>query len=275
VVSGAAGFLGSRVVRALREQNAQVVAVSRRPIEGGLQLTSYADAPSGEVLIHLAEANDRQEVRQAGTRYERAVQETLQALIRKRYRRIIYASSALLYGDRATTPRRETDAVYVSDAYTRVKWGCEQMVLATEGGIAVRLANLYGKGMSVRTVLHAILSQIPGRGRLVVRDDTPVRDFVFVDDAAEALAMMALAPAGSGIFNVGSGRPVQIGALACLALDVAGESDRTVVASHHSSDPSHLVLDITRTVRTWNWQPATNLRDGIASIVEQKGCAVR
>ena len=51
-----------------------------------------------------------------------------------------------------------------------------------------------GRGMAELNVLSTILGQIPGQGPLEVRDDRPSRDFLWVEDAAEALELMSQNP---------------------------------------------------------------------------------
>jgi UDP-glucose 4-epimerase len=270
VVTGASGFLGRSVVTALAACGADVLPVARAPIRGGVEVCNYGDAPEGEVLVHLAEDNDRARVRAAGAKYEIAVQRTLEALVAKGYETIVYASSALLYCDVATTRRRTTDPVYTIDPYTRVKKRSEDTVIATGAGIAVRLANLYGPGMAHNNVLNTILGQIPGSGPVTVMDDSPVRDFTHVFDAAAAIGVMALKRGAPGIYNVGTGQGSSVRELARVALEIAGERWREVVATHAGAHNSRIVLDISDTTATWGWTPQWSLAAGLTHLMNCK-----
>jgi UDP-glucose 4-epimerase len=266
VVTGASGFLGRSVVRRLSLTPGTIVPVSRRALPDIVHVADYADAPAGDVLIHLAEAAHRGAVERAGPTYEQDTFAGLSALLKKRYQRIIYASSAVLYGDQAPTPRHPRDEVFVSDTYTRVKRRAEVAVLDSAGGLVVRLSNLYGPGMSGENVMSTILGQIPSAGPIRVRDIAPIRDFLWVDDAAEALVTMAL-ESRTGIFNVGSGIGRSIGDVASLALKIAGQPDRLVVSTQRGARPSHLVLDISDTVSAWQWSPGTLMEEGINRLL--------
>jgi UDP-glucose 4-epimerase len=269
VVTGASGFIGRSVVVALTARGAEVVPVARTPLAGALRVYDYADSPAADVLVHLAEDNDRMRVNSAGDAYESATLRTLNALIAKRYATIVYASSALLYGDGNPVPRKATDAVASADAYTRIKKRCEDAVRAARAGIVARLANIYGPGMAQNNVLSTIIRQIPGAGPVYVRDDTPVRDFVHVSDASAAIAAMALEPGTSGVYNVGTGRGISVRELARLALSVAGEGSREVVATHPLSRRSCLVLDIGATTAAWGWAPRTDLAAALAELMQR------
>lgn len=270
VITGASGFLGSAVVRAARAAGCEVVPVARKALPAAVRVESYADAPVGEVLVHLAENNDRAEVQRLGADYARCASETAQALLGKGYGRVVYVSSAALYGQDATTPRTPAHPTFSEDVYSRTKREIEQMMLATGAAVVVRLANVYGPGMSAANVVSAIIRQIPGADPLVVRDTRPVRDFVWLDDAADALVAMATGPGSPGVYNVGSGVGCTIHDLARRALRVAGEDGREVRSSGTSGQASYLVLDIADTTREWGWRPVTSLDDGLARLVAQR-----
>ena len=72
----------------------------------------------------------------------------------------------------------------------------------------MRPANIYGPGMSKNNVLSTILQQIPGMGKLEVMDTNPVRDFIWVEDAAEGIVALALSIFKDGnkcaLFNLGT-----------------------------------------------------------------------
>jgi UDP-glucose 4-epimerase len=190
---------------------------------------------------------------------------TLEALLGKPFSWVIYSSSAVLYGDRSVTPHVETDPVYANDVYTRIKLASERMVLERGGGVA-RLSNLYGPGMARGTVFGTILGQLGQSGPLTVQTTSPVRDFLWIDDAVMALSRLAESRA-SGVFNVGSGVGASIAELASTALDESGETGRPVVATQTDAGPSILVLDISKTTAALGWRPQVSLREGLHRLI--------
>lgn len=270
IVIGASGFLGAKIVATLQQRpGVTVQPVSRRPGQNWTQVDDYSATPDGDVLVHLAEDSDRRRANEAGEGYATGIRRTLEALLAKKYRRVVYASSAVLYGDESMLPHGVTDPIKVSDIYTRIKSESEMMVLGRAGGVVVRLANLYGPGMSESNVLSAILAQIPGEGDVRLWDTSPVRDFLWIDDAAEAMAVIALGDA-EGIYNLGSGHGYSVGDIANSALALTNETRRGILATHPSSRSSHLMLDIDETKRVFDWEPKTSLKVGLEHLITRK-----
>lgn len=268
LVTGASGFIGRRLTAALRNQGVDTQALSRSPATGCISVGSYLDAPTADVLIHLAQSSDRRLVNTAGDAAEREALTLMDALLEKHKGRLVYASSAILYGDASTTPRKHTDHTHVSDTYTRIKAGSEQRVLASRFGVVARLSNVYGPGMSRTNVISAIVSQIPGEGPLRVVDDTPIRDFLWCDDAVSGLVRLALCEE-SGVFNLGTGLGTSIGDVARVALQTAGEIHRELIAAQSSPGGSCLVLDCSATTKAIGWQFEVGLGAGLTRLLRR------
>lgn len=266
VITGASGFLGRTLMRKLALEGVDVVGVSRHRLPGLVQVASYADTPGGDVLVHLAEANDRSWVEANASHYEQTALATLDSLLGKGFDRVVYSSSAVLYGDQSEALRSVEESVHIVDTYTRLKYLSEQIVLSQKG-IVARLVNLYGLSMSERNVLSAILKQIPLDGPIRLVDVTPIRDFLWIEDAAEALAIMSQGKV-SGTFNVGTGQGTSILELAHIVLNAAGQTGRPLESGPHGAKRSHLVVDIAQTVAEFGWRPTTTLQKGIETLIK-------
>lgn len=272
VVTGASGFLGRHVLAELRNrEDVIIIPVSTRDIAGSVKVTNYSDSPGGDVLIHLAEDGDRKRVANAGAEYEKATNATLVALLAKKYQRILYTSSAVLYGDSSPDLHFPSDRIFVNDAYSRIKRNSELAVLASSGGIVGRIANVFGHGMSENNVLNAILKQIPGIGSVKVMDARPVRDFLWAKDAAAGIVALALDhnknDNSGGVFNLGTGLGTSIGSLVHVALEIVGQPDREVESLFPSDRRSSLILDYSETEAACRWRPETPLRMGLLQLM--------
>lgn len=263
VVTGATGFLGRHAVRMLEQAGYRTIAVTRGTAAGMQHVEDYAESPSGDALLHLAESSDRALANSTEEQALSAATATVRHLASRFGSRMVYASSAAVYGDQTPLPRSEDSPVIPSDPYNRLKLRNEEVVLKA-GGTVSRFSNIYGRGMARSNVLSDILQQIPGDGPLFVRDDQPVRDYLAVTDAA--LACVCMIHAGyHGVLNVGSGVGTSVRQLAGLALMAGGESHRPVIARGTASVPSINVLDVKRAALSIGWSAASDLATQIKS----------
>ena len=272
VVTGASGFVGRSLVGHLARRGVDVLAVSRRghcfaPPARSLVVDDYARLPAaGDVLVHLAESPHAAQAEGSAERSAAA----LRALAGRGFSRLVYASSGVVYGDRAETPRRPSDPLQGEGAYARAKREAEAVV-AERGGVIARLGNVIGPEMHEGTVSSDILAQLDGEGPLLLRDLGPVRDYVWVDDVAEGLAGMALGRA-TGAFNLASGQGVSVAELARRACALAGRPDRAIVGRGAPSR-SHLTLDIGETTEAFGWRPRTALDEALRRLISLRAAS--
>ena len=113
---------GRHVLKVLGTQrNVEIIAVTRQNISGWVRVSDYSQSPAGDILIHLADDGDRAQVADAGRAYGENVHATLISLLAKDYPRVVYASSAVLYGDGDASVHFPDDPIQVVDAYSRIK----------------------------------------------------------------------------------------------------------------------------------------------------------
>lgn len=268
-VTGASGFLGAAVIRALkRTSGLRPIAVTRGvPVSAdSITVARYGDLdlPRGADLIHLAETATIGTVDADPEHLLTDAWDTLSTLLRKSSGHVVYASSAAVYSDQGAGPNKEGAAVNARSPYTELKIRHESAVTSA-GGCALRLANLIGPGMHANTVIGDIIACLERPGPIRVRDLSPVRDFVSVLDAANAFAL-AIEHRYAGILNIGSGRSVSVATLArCLGV-VAGAHDRPLEETSPRSRRSSLELDIAEARRRIGWLPLVGLNEALQEI---------
>ena len=274
VVTGASGFIGRALIAELASTGVPVIAVARRSVEmsAGVEAVIVDDyaatpAPSGAVLVHLAETRDIGDAASAGEAHLVRTVALARLLAGKPFAHRVYVSSAAVCSTVGDRPHRPGEAVNPVGAYAIAKRRSEKAMLAADGTVA-RIANLYGPGMASNNVIADILRQVHAPGPVCIRDGRPVRDFIWIDDAARGLAAMARRPA-SGVFNLGTGQGHSVRALAEIALRLTGQGDRPVVETAPAGRVDVVVLDPSATEAQFGWRANTALASGLEILLER------
>ena len=141
----------------------------------------------------------------------------------------------------------------------------------------LRLTNVYGPRQLIRHNRQGFIAwfirlAMEDREIQIYGDGEQLRDFVFVDDAADAFLRAGADPAANGqVFNVGGAQPIAHRQLVELLIEVAGAGRYRMVEwppEKKAIDIGSFYADSSLIGRTLGWQPMTTLRDGLARTVE-------
>jgi UDP-glucuronate 4-epimerase len=290
LVTGAAGFIGSHLLRALLEhghdavgwdaftdyydpalkkENARDLPVTRVDLaEDGLELAGL------EGVFHLAGQPGvasfggvfpvyvRQNVLASQRLFEAASAEGV---------RVVVASSSSIYGDAAAYPTPEDTVPHPLSPYGITKLACEHLAGAygSEFGLevsTVRYFTIYGPQQRPDMAFTKIVSCLAeGRPFELYGDGSQSRSFTYVDDAVGAtIAAMERAAPGS-TYNVGGGAEVSLLEAIETLGRIAGRRLEVVRRPRREGDATRTAADIARIQADLGWQPATALEDGLAA----------
>lgn len=267
IITGATGFLGNHLTKKFQSEGFDVIPVSRQKVKDYYHVETYHQIPEGDILIHLAGESNRNKANGMGLTYTKSSCRLTKYLCSKSYKYFLYASSSIVYGDEGISPFSEECAVKLGDHYGTSKALNERIVL-TSGGAVARLANIYGPGMSAENLFTDILKQIPNTDNLYLKNDTSIRDFIYIEDAV--MAIFSLVNSRSkGIFNVGSGQGVSAGEIAKNFLNLACQPARKISISSPNTRQSKCILDISKIFKITGWSPAVKIKDGCTQIFNQ------
>ncbi|BEV01867.1 NAD-dependent epimerase/dehydratase family protein [Novosphingobium olei] len=175
----------------------------------------------------------------------------------------------------AETATREDDKLSPASIYAATKLAQEEMIriAATSQGLAyaiLRFQNVYGEGQSLQNPYTGILSIFSTRLRLglslpVFEDGEETRDFVHVEDVANAVLRFVEKPALSGaLANVGYGEPTSIMEVATLLAQLMGsETKPHVTAQYRVGDIRHNFADLAALEAATGFRPAISLEEGL------------
>ena len=183
-------------------------------------------------------------------------------------------------GDLECVATDEESKLHPSSVYGITKQVQEQLVMTVcpslgIEGVALRYQNVFGPGQSLSNPYTGILSIfsnliMQGKGINVFEDGEESRDFIFVDDVVEATALALFHPAAAnGVFNVGSGEPVSVMAVArTLARLFEADIPIEVTGNFRAGDIRHNYADMTRIRETIGFEPGWSFERGIAELVD-------
>ncbi|HEY4346548.1 MAG TPA: GDP-mannose 4,6-dehydratase, partial [Gaiellaceae bacterium] len=190
--------------------------------------------------------------------------------------RVVVASSDKAYGDQPVLPYTEETplaAVYPYDASKACTDILARSYARTYGlPVAVtRMANIYGGGdrNASRIVPGTIASALVGESPVVRSDGSPVRDYLYVEDAVRGYLALAEALPNDQIqgeaFNFGSNSPIAVRELVELIIERVGtavEPDVRATAKLHG-EIDRQYLDSSRAERILGWRPQVSLTEGL------------
>jgi UDP-glucose 4-epimerase len=307
LITGGLGFIGSNLARALVDLGADVLIVdSLIPDYGGNLFNiagiedrvrvNIADVRQAstmnylvqgrEVIFNLAgQVSHIDSMRDPQTDLEINCRSQLTLLEACRHHnastKVVFAGTRQVYGRPERLPVDESHLVRPTDINGINKAAGEyyHLVYNNVYGVracSLRLTNVYGPRQLIRHSRQGFIGwfirqAVEGREIQIFGDGSQVRDFVYVDDAADAFLRAGASDACNGeVFNVGGSEPIAHRDLTALLIDVAGTGSFKHVAwpdEKRRIDIGSFYSDSTRFERTTGWTPAVRLRDGLGRTV--------
>ena len=298
MVTGGAGFIGYYVSRCLVDRGFDVlvfdsfersfkkpedlrkigVGVSKGNVKSFTDVFETLKTFNAEVVVHLAAYISAPESVRKPLSYFRnnalGTAVVAEACRRADVGRIVYASSAAVYGEPKYLPIDEDHPTEPLSPYGLSKLVGELVLrqYARNYGLKVvilRLFNVYGLGQNpayAGVISRFIERAIEGRPLIIYGDGLQTRDFVHVEDVAEAF-YKAIVSDVTGVFNVGSGKPTRIIDLVAIVREVAGGNVRVKFAPPRKGDIRHSYASIEKARRELRWEPRRRLKEELRKML--------
>lgn len=303
VITGGAGFIGSHLTRKLANlgENVRVVDNFSTGSADALACVSdkveiiNADIRSREALLSAFEGADfvlhhaalasvplsvefpqeTHAVNVAGT------ENVLQAALQNHVKRVVFASSCAVYGNSPLMPYKEDTEPSPNSPYADSKRAGEELCLryAKQGleTVVLRYFNAFGPGQRADSSYAAVITKFmklacEQKPLTIEWDGLQSRDFVHVEDIAQANLLAAYRAPSGEIYNVGSGQSVSLLQVADALDKVFGKKLERVFLPKRKTDIRHSAADISK-ITQLGFSPTLTLEEGLKEILNTKEVA--
>ena len=298
VVTGGAGFIGSHITKALVKQGHSVAVIDNLHTgkENNLKsVRNKIDFFKGSILdcklldeitketngvFHQAALASVQDSFSKPDEYNNVNvngTENILKLAKKNDFKVVYASSSSVYGNPQKIPIKESYKKNPINPYAETKLKKEELAIKyTKIGVKViglRYFNVFGRGQSKEYagVLKLFLDRISnGLSPQINGDGSQSRDFVYVEDVAQANIMSMNSKIDHEFFNVGTNTSITILNLAKLIIKFSGLNIEPIFGPELQGDVKETIADINLIKEKIGWEPKVMLEEWIKEIVSLK-----
>lgn len=259
-VGGGHGFIGHRLCTTLAGAGRWPVAFGR---EGAPEVECdalvWAGGRRSDAVDEMTEAH---------------LAAPLRALLALRPRRVVYLSSAEVYG-KIAAPFHEDDIAAPETVYGNAKQAgevtlgaaCEALGAAL---VVLRPTVVYGPGQPPTMLLPAALAALRAGTPFPATEGLQTRDFLHVDDLAALVLRCLDSDAPAGVYNAGSGAETRVCDALQLLADAVGPHTRELLQlgalPTRPGEAMRYAVDISRASRRLDWYPAVPLADGLQRL---------
>lgn len=297
LITGGTGFIGKNLVNELASKDEQIVIMSSfnngsfLPIPNSnikYEKGNITDATTLEAIFnkydidgvfHLAAMSDiRLSIEDPALTYKVNVAGTLNLLEAMRIHdvnKMVFASTAAVYGAQSSQPNREDMQPNPISPYAFTKLLGEnccnyysahyQMCISS-----LRYFNVYGPEMNSNSpavvILKFIENIINAKPPLVFGNGTQTRDFVHINDVTQA-NIKAMSSARYGVYNVGTGIPTTLNTLADIIMNLTNVHLPITYLEERKGDIHDSVADITKAKEQLGYIPSNSLEKGIFDML--------
>lgn len=302
-LTGAAGFIGSHLARALlargdsvagfddfndfydpaikRRHAAELAALGGRVIEGDLRRKLDVERALGEcdVVVHLAaRAGVRPSLDNPELYTDTNVLGTVHVLEAMRARgltRIVHASSSSVYGGQEKVPFSEDDPINKPwSPYAATKRANELFLntyhhLYGIESFALRFFTVYGPGQRPDLAIMKFIQLIEAGAEIpFYGDGNSGRDYTYIDDIAAGVVAAIDRVQGCEIINLGGDQPVTLNEMVETIEQATGKKAKRKHLPDQPGDVPRTMADISKARRMLGYEPKTRFEDGVQRQVE-------
>src|ERR1700722_2632251 len=303
LITGAAGFIGSSLVRALLERGEEVrgidnFATGRR--ENLTEVLNRIDFREADILdldaMHKACAGVDSVLHQAAIpsvpksvldplASNRAnIDGTVNVLVAARdakVKRVIYAASSSAYGDTPTLPQPEAMTPDPISPYAVAKLASERYMISFYRcygleTVCLRYFNVFGPRQDPSSPYSGVLARfitlmLRGEQPTIFGDGEQSRDFTYIDNVVEANLLACATPAAEcagEVFNIATGRRITLNETFKALQSLTSYSGQPKYDPERSGDIKHSLADVSKAQAALGYNPKVDFEEGLRKTVD-------
>ena len=289
IVTGGAGFIGSNIVKKLVSKGNNVTVIDNLYTGKESNLEAVKDkiiflkdsilnidllekemknidgvfhqAALASVQDSFSKPDEYHNVNVNGT-------ENILKMSKKNNFKVVYASSSSVYGNPEKIPIKESDSKNPINPYAETKLKKEELAVKySKIGVKViglRYFNVFGNGQSkeyagvIKLFLERIQNKLPPK---INGDGLQARDFVFVEDVANANIMAMESNVDHAFFNVGTNTNISVTELAHLMIKAANLDIKPIFGAALKGDVKITIADISLIKKSLGWNPTITIEE--------------
>ncbi|MBI5045438.1 MAG: GDP-mannose 4,6-dehydratase [Candidatus Niyogibacteria bacterium] len=296
LVTGGAGFIGSNLVTYLCDKGHEVVALDDFSSSGRTEIDKRAKLVRGsigdtqllgkllagkDVVFHLAATGIiKISLENPPLYFENNFMngiKILDAMRKTGVKKIIYSSTAGVYGEPKRVPIRENDVKEPVNPYGAAKFAFEHALSAYYHAfgiesVSLRYFNVYGPGDEQRPVTRAVPSWIKamlaGRPVPMYWQGKQKKDYIFVGDVVRANLLAAEKGKGCRVYNVAGGKGFVMHDIFHKLEKIMGRTFEIKHMGDRAGDPTILIAHVGKIKKELGWKPEVTLEEGLCRAVE-------
>jgi len=294
LVTGGAGFIGSRVVKLLLEDKHKVTVIDN--LHSG-KLDNLSDCQN-KIDFHNLDIQDFEKIKPIASKSDgifhfAALTDVLESFtkqdeyftvnikgtqnildIAKQFDlKVVFASSAAVYGDAKKIPIKEDAKRSPLNPYGQTKldgeYLCEKYSQMGTKINVLRFFNVYGKGQNpaYAGVISKFLENVSnGKAPIIYGDGAQTRDFVFVDDVAKANLLAMDSDSFGQFINIGTGIKTSVRELAEMIIKLSKQNIKPIYVDAKDGDIRNSQADIKLAKKLLKWNPKTKIEDWLKTL---------
>lgn len=306
LVTGGAGYIGSACVYYFLSNGAHVTVIDnlsrgdRKYLPEKIELhpidlldrnavIEFFTDNRFDVVVHLAAHKDAGASMEEGVRYSENIRMTLNLLdgmVHGGVKRIIFSSTAAVYGEPEYNPIDEKHPVNPMNYYGYTKKASEEMISWYEKIYSIRSvifryfnvagdSGLYYRESGAKNLFPVILEVLEGERKALeifgsdypTHDGTGIRDYVHISDIAKAHWLGIARPNVSGVFNIGSRSGYSVREVVNAFEKLSQKKIPVIDKGRRPGDPANVIAGYDEAKKELGWEPSFNLNEIVKSLI--------